>query len=106
MSNSLILSFLVSDVCESLRSLTKHEWPWAICSGRSEEMSDRELITQVAHQKSLIFFSKSRIRSFLDKIREIRSENRWEFPALHTTRSTPNTNKEDNTIGWFYPKTL
>ena len=40
MSESLISSFLVSDVSESLRSLTKNERPWAIRSGRSEEMSD------------------------------------------------------------------
>ena len=37
MSESLISSFLVSDVSESLRSLTKNEW----C----------EQIAQVAHQK-------------------------------------------------------
>ena len=30
----------MSDVSESLRSLTKNEQPWAIRSGRSEEMSD------------------------------------------------------------------
>ena len=40
MSESLISSFLVSDVSESLRSLTKNERPWAIRSGRSEEMSN------------------------------------------------------------------
>ena len=40
MSESLISSFLVSDVSESLISLTKNERPWAICSGRSEEMSE------------------------------------------------------------------
>ena len=50
-SFSLISSFLVSDVSESLISLTKNERPWAICSGRSEEMSDCEQIVQVAHQK-------------------------------------------------------
>ena len=41
----------MSDVSESLISLTKNERPWAIRSGRSEEMSDREQIAQVAHQK-------------------------------------------------------
>ena len=54
MSGSLIFDhflFLVSDVSESLRLPTKNERPWAICSGRSEEMNDRELIAQVAHQK-------------------------------------------------------
>ena len=99
MSDLLIPSFLVSDVNESLRSLTKserceqmaqvahqkNEWPWAICSGRSEEMSNHEQIAQVAHQKwvnELIarFFEQiahSLIRSFLDKKQMIRSENRW-----------------------------
>ena len=51
MSESLIPSFLGSDVSEWLRSLIKNERPWAICSNRSEEMNDRELIAQVAHQK-------------------------------------------------------
>ena len=41
----------MSYVRESLRSLTKNEQSWAIRSGRSEEMSDREQITQVTHQK-------------------------------------------------------
>ena len=41
----------MSDVSKSLRSLTKNEQPWAIRSGCSEEMSDREQIAQVAHQK-------------------------------------------------------
>ena len=63
-SFSLISSFLVSNVSdrsfrsnqmsvvsELLRSLTKNEKPWAIRSGRSEEMRDRERIAQVAHQK-------------------------------------------------------
>ena len=40
MSDLLIPSFLVSDVSESLKSLTKNERPWGIRSGRSEEMSD------------------------------------------------------------------
>ena len=51
MNKSLIPSFLVIDVSESLRSLTKNEPPWAIRSVRSEEMSDSERIVQVAHQK-------------------------------------------------------
>ena len=41
----------MSDVSGSLRSLTKNEQPWAIRSHRSEEMSDCERIAQVAHQK-------------------------------------------------------
>ena len=63
-SKSLISSFLVSDMSKSLRSLTKmsdvskllrsltkNEQPWVFRSGQSEEMSDREQIAQVAHQK-------------------------------------------------------
>ena len=42
---------LASDGSESLRSLTKNERPWGICSHRSEEISDREQIAQIAHQK-------------------------------------------------------
>ena len=64
MSDSLIPSFWwvmwvnrsghspkMSNVSELLSSLTKNERPWAICSGRSEEVSDCERIAQVAHQK-------------------------------------------------------
>ena len=41
----------MSDVRESLLSLTKNERPWAIRSHRSEKMSDCEQIALVAHQK-------------------------------------------------------
>ena len=41
----------MSDVSKSLRSLTKNEWLWVIHSGRLKEMSNREQIAQVAHQK-------------------------------------------------------
>ena len=64
MSDSLITLILVSDVSESVRSLTKNELcdritqvthqnerPWANGSGRSEELSERERNAQVAHQK-------------------------------------------------------
>ena len=68
MSDSLIPSFLVSDVSESLRSLTKNEQPWAIRSGRSEEMSNCEQIAQVAHQK----WANEWTATFMSK-----SENRW-----------------------------
>ena len=52
--------------------LTKNEQPWAIRSGRLEEMSDRERIAQVAHQnwvneRIARFFSESLIRKFLAK---------------------------------------
>ena len=71
----------MSDVSETIRSLTKNERPRAIYSGRSEEMSDRERIAQVAHQnermsESLIFL-RSLICSFLNKKRAIRLEIKW-----------------------------
>ena len=75
----------MSDVSDSLRSLTKNElpWLWVIRSGRSEEMSDGERIAQVAHQKC----ANERIARFSERIahllifsqkQAIRSENRWE----------------------------
>ena len=73
---------LASDGSESLRSLTKNERPWGFCSHRSEEISDREQIAQIAHQKwanewIARFFSKSLMRSFLGKKQVISLENRW-----------------------------
>ena len=72
----------MNNVNKSLRSLTKNERPWAIHSVRLGEMSDREQIAQVAHQKwakewIAHFLSKSLIRLFLGKKRAIRLENRW-----------------------------
>ena len=46
-----ICSFLLSEVSESLRLLRTNKRPQAICSGRSEGMSDREQIAQVSNQK-------------------------------------------------------
>ena len=46
-------------VSDSLRSLIKNMWPWAIRSGRSEEISECEQITQVAHQKNERFTQKT-----------------------------------------------
>ena len=61
---------VVARLCQVV--LTKNEWPWAIRSHCSEEMSERERIAQVAHQKwanewITRFFSKLLIRSFLGK---------------------------------------
>ena len=72
----------MSDVSESLISLTKNERPWAIRSGRSEEMSDvsESLISLTKNERmseSLIFLSELLIRSFFDKKRAIRSEIKW-----------------------------
>ena len=71
----------MSDVSELLRLLTKNERPWAIRSGPSEEMSDREGIVQIAHQKWanewIAHFFERFARSFIfGKKRAIRSENR------------------------------
>ena len=81
----------MSDVSESLISLTKNEHPWGIRSGRSEEMSDvsKLLIALTKNERmseSLVFLSESLIRSILDKKRAIRSEIKcansqpWIFP--------------------------
>ena len=79
----------MSDVRESLRSLTKIERPWAIRLGHSEEMSNRERIAEVTHQKwvseSLIFLSESLVRSFLSKKQVICMEIRWANSQPWTT---------------------
>ena len=72
----------MSDVSESLISLTKNERPWAIRSGRSEEMSDvsESLILLTKNERmseSLIFLSESLICSFLDKKQAICLEIKW-----------------------------
>ena len=94
----------MSDVSESHRSLTKNERPWAICWGRSEEMSDRERIAH-AHQK----WANEQIAHFFEQIahslifgqkRAICSENRWvnSQPWQQTTR----TSTWDNTTVLIY----
>ena len=77
----------MSDVSESLRSLTKNEWPWGIPSGRSEEISDCERIAQVAHQKErmselLIFLSESHSLIFGQKTIDLLEKPMSEFSAL------------------------
>ena len=72
----------MSNVSELLISLTKNERPWAIRSGRSEEMSDvsESLISLTKNEQmseSLIFLSKSLVRSFLDKKQAICLEIKW-----------------------------
>ena len=76
----------MSNVSESLRSLTKNEQPWAIHSGRSKEMSDSEQIAQVAHQnermsESLIFLSESLIGSFLGKNQRLAWKSNERIPS-------------------------
>ena len=54
----------MSNVSKWLRSLTKHERPWAIRSGRSPNMSDHERFTHVALQK----WTNERIARFFEQI--------------------------------------
>ena len=61
----------MSNVSESLFSLIKNEQPWAIRSGRSEEISDvsKSLILLTKNEQRiewLIFLSELLIRSFFD----------------------------------------
>ena len=80
----------MSDVSESLRQLTKNERQWAIRSGRSEEMSDREKIAQVAHQKWAIewiahFFERiAHSLIFGQQTSDSLGNQMSEFPALTT----------------------
>ena len=72
----------MSNVSKLLRLLTKNERPWAIRSGRSEEMSDvsESLISLTKNDRmseSLIFLSESLISSFFDKKQAIRLEIKW-----------------------------
>ena len=73
----------MSDVSESLRSLTKNERPiaqvahiaqrkWAIMSKSLRSLTKNERMSE-----SLIFLSELLIRSFLGKKRAIRLEIRW-----------------------------
>ena len=88
MSDSPIPSFLLSDVSKLLRSLTKNEWPWAIHSGRSKEMSDCERIAQATHQ----IWANELIASFFEQIAhslifgkktsDLLGKPMSEFPAL------------------------
>ena len=88
MSDSLIPSFLVSNVSELLRSLTKNVRPWAIRSGRSEEISDLERIAQVAHQKwaneriARFFEGIAHLLIFGQKMSDSLGKPMSEFPAL------------------------
>ena len=78
----------MSDVSGSLRSLTKNEQPLAIRSHRSEEMSNREQIPQVANQK----WANEWVAHFFEQIAHLlifgqkTSDSLWkpmsEFPAL------------------------
>ena len=79
MSESLISSFLVSDVSESLISLKSNERfaqvaerKWAIVSESLRSLTKNERMSE-----SLIFLSKSLIRLFLNKKRAIHSEIKW-----------------------------
>ena len=69
MSESLIPSFLMSDVSKLLRSLTKYERCERIAQDAhqkwaTEEMSDPERIAQVTHQK----LANEQIARFFERI--------------------------------------
>ena len=103
MSESLIPCFLVSDVSESLRSLTKNEQSWANRSGRSPKMSYHEQFTHIAQRKwaimrellrsltkneqmseSLVFWAnRSFAHFFANKISDSLRKPMSEFPVLH-----------------------
>ena len=79
----------MSGVSESLILLTKNEQPWVIRSGRSEEMSDREQIAQVAHQQwvnewTAHFFERiAHLLIFGQNTSDLLGNQMSEFPALH-----------------------
>ena len=50
-AHALIAQIKWATVSDSLWLLKTNEWPWAICSGRSEEMSNPEGIAQIAQDK-------------------------------------------------------
>ena len=81
-SDSLIPSFLVSDVSESLRLLTKNEQCEQIAQVTHQKwvtISDsfRLLTKNERMSKSLVFLSELLIQLFFIKKRAIRSENQW-----------------------------
>ena len=90
-------SLFFGEQCEQIAQVAHQKWAmWTNRSGCSPKMSDHERFAQFAHQKwatmseslrsltkneqmseSLVFLSKSLIRSFFRKKRAICSENRW-----------------------------
>ena len=78
MSDSLIPSFLVSDVSESLRSLTKNEQCEQIAQSEKKILNKKFKKERKIHFLKLLncFIKESLIRSFLGKKRAIRFENR------------------------------
>ena len=83
-----ICSFLLSEVSESLRLLRTNERPQAICSGRSEGMSDREQIAQVSNQKMSkwanhsLFEQIAHLLTFFAKTSDSLQNSLSEFPTL------------------------
>ena len=80
-----IHSFLLSEMSELLRSVRTNDRQWAICSGRSEGMSDREGITkneQITH-----FLNKSLICSLFEWITHLLTS--WANCSFLTLLSKP-----------------
>ena len=69
----LICSFLKSDLSDWLPSLFTKEQKWAIRSGRSWQISDREPYAQVAHDKR----GKGTMRSFSRANCSFSHKNEW-----------------------------
>ena len=90
-------SLFFGEQCEQIAKVAQQKLAmWANPSGRSLKMSNNKRFAQVAHQKwgtmseslrslttnewmseSLVYLSKSLLRSFFRKKRAIRSENQW-----------------------------
>ena len=66
----------MSDVSESLRTLTKNERPSAIRSGRSEEMSNHERIAQVFHETWAIRSGRSEKMSDHERFAQVTQHKR------------------------------
>ena len=75
----------MSNVRESLISPTKNVQPWAICSGRLEEMSDvsESFISLTKNERIAHFFEWiAHSLIFLQKTSDLLGNQMSEFPAL------------------------
>ena len=86
MSEWLIFTHLLifGERCEWIAYFAQIKWAmWAICSGRSEEMSDRERITQVGNEWIANFFEQiAHSLIFGQKASDSLGKPMSEFPAL------------------------
>ena len=102
MSESLIFAHFLffGERCEWIaHKLKSNERQWAICSRRSDEMSDvsKSLILLTKNERmseSLIFMSESLIRSILDKKQAICLEIKWANSQPWVQCREPKTGQE------------